>query len=173
MSVPHGKSLPTYDGCIVCGQRHVNPATMNLKFHTDGEGVFVEFIPSAIYEGYKGVVHGGIISALLDETIGWAVAAQRKKYFVTGELQIRFLRPLRVGTKVTVRGRPVEHRPRYSVAQGEIAGEDGTVYAKATGKFFLMRDKDAYAVRRYLTFQPGDWDFLEEGSNSSRSGPRT
>ncbi len=161
----HGKTLPTYEGCIVCGSRHANPATLGLKFVTDAEGVHAECVPTEIYSGYKGVVHGGIICALLDETLGWSVAVVRKKYFVTGELQVRFLRPLPVGMRITVRGRPVAHHERYSVAQGEIVGPDGRVYAEGTGKFYVMRDDKAKKVREYLSFAPGDWDFLGEGDN--------
>ncbi|MDZ7386527.1 MAG: PaaI family thioesterase [candidate division KSB1 bacterium] len=157
-----GRRLPTYDGCIVCGSPHVNAATLGLKFTTDEQGVHVECVPSEMYAGYKGVVHGGIICALLDETIGWSVAVVRKKYFVTGELTVRFLRPLPVGLRITVRGRPVSHHERYSVAEGEIIGPDGKVYAEAIGKFYVMRDDKARQVREYLTFAPGDWDFLGE-----------
>ena len=158
MAIEPGKFLPTYEGCLICGQKHVNPATMNLRFQTDDEGVFVDFIPDKIYEGYKDIVHGGIISALLDETIGWAVAAAREKYFLTAELNVRFLRPLPVGKKVRVRGRAVEDRPRYSIAEGEIVDEEGIIYAKGSGKFFIMRDKDAATVKKYLTYQDDDVD---------------
>ena len=84
----------------------------------------------------------------------------RRKYFVTGELNVRFHRPLLVGTPVVVRGWAVEHKVRYSVAEGEIVDRDGTVYARASGKFFTMPDDKAHEVRAYLTFQPGDLDIL-------------
>jgi uncharacterized protein (TIGR00369 family) len=152
--------LPTYKGCLVCGQKEVNPGTLNIRFKVTKEGVETEFTPCTHQEGYKNVVHGGIITAVLDETIGWAVAVQRKKYFVTGELNVRFLRPLRVGTKAIVKGRPVEHKLRYSIAEGEIQDEQGNIYAKAAGKFFLLSDERAKQVHDYLTFQDGDLDFL-------------
>lgn len=158
--VKDNKYLPTYKGCMVCGQKDVNPNTLNLRFVIVDGGVEVTFTPDSRHEGYKDVVHGGIICALLDETIGWAVAVERKKYFVTGELNVRFIKPLEVGKKVIVRGRPVEHKSRYSIAEGEITDTNGTIYAKATGKFFLMNDDQAHKVKSYLTFQPGDLDFM-------------
>ena len=156
----HGGFLPTYEGCIICGQKRVNPSSLNLRLRTTAEGVEVEFRPEAVHEGYKNIVHGGILCALLDETIGWAVAVQRHKYFVTGELNVRFLRPLAVGTLVTVRGRAVEHQSRYSVAEGEVADSKGNLYAKGRGKFFVMPDERAREVHGYLTFREGDLDFL-------------
>jgi uncharacterized protein (TIGR00369 family) len=155
-----GSFLPTYEGCIICGQKTVNPSSLNLRFHATSGGVEVEFQPDATHEGYRNIVHGGVLCALLDETIGWAVAVQRRKYFVTGELNVRFLRPLAVGTSVTVRGRALEHLSRYSVAEGEVVDREGNVYAKGTGKFFIMPDERAREVHRYLTFRDGDLDFL-------------
>jgi uncharacterized protein (TIGR00369 family) len=152
--------LPTYGGCVVCGQGDVNPSSLNLRFRVTDAGVEVPFTPGSRQEGYRRIVHGGILCALLDETIGWAVAVQRRKYFVTGELNVRFLRPLQVGTPVVVKGWAVEHKFKYSVAEGEIVDDDGTVYAKASGKFFTMPDDKASEVRAYLTFQPDDLDIL-------------
>ena len=59
-----------------------------------------------------------------------------------------------------MKGWAVEHKFKYSVAEGEIVDGDGTVYAKATGKFFTMPDDKASEVRAYLTFQPDDLDIL-------------
>ena len=152
--------LPTYEGCIVCGQPQVNPNTMNRRFKVTPQGVEVEFTPSFKQEGYKGIVHGGIVCSLLDETIGWAVAVDRKKYFMTGELNVRFVRPWPVGVAVVVKGWCVEHKSRYTIAEGEIVDKKGTVYAKASGKFFLMKDDQARQGHQYLTFREGDLKIL-------------
>ena len=153
--------LPTYEGCIVCGQKEKNPNTLNLRFKVTDEGVELPFTPIYKQEGYQGIVHGGVICSLLDETIGWAVAVDRKKYFVTGELNVRFVRSLPVGTSVVVKGRTLEHKSRYSIAEGEIMDQQGTIYAKAKGKFFLMPDEKAREVHNYLTFREGDLDVLD------------
>jgi len=156
----NNRFLPTYKGCIVCGQKETNPNTLNVRFRIVEDGVEVPFTPDYRQEGYKDVVHGGVITSLLDETIGWAVAVQIKKYFVTAELNIRFVKPLPVGTDVIVKGRVIEHKSRYSVAGGEIVDVDGQVYARAEGKFLPMPDAEAHKVHDYLTFQEDDLDIL-------------
>ncbi len=155
------KYLPTYTGCFVCGKKDKNPATLNLRFETTKNGVQVEFTPEKEQQGYHKVVHGGIISALLDETIGWSVAVERKCLFITGELRVKFLKPLPVGLKIWVRGRPVEHKSRYSIAQGEIVDKDGTVYAKADGKFFPLPEEKARQINAELTYEKDDIDVLD------------
>lgn len=154
----HHHFLPTYQGCIVCGQKAVNPASMNLRFQTDNEYVFTDFMASSIYEGYKGIVHGGIISALLDEAIGWAVNIANKHFVMTGELTVRYLKPVPIGKTVTVRGWFVEEFRRYSAAEGDIKDRDGVLYARAKGKFFHLEPDASREVTQYLTFQPGDLD---------------
>lgn len=153
--------LPTYTGCMVCGQPDQNPNTLNLRFQVTKDGVEVKFTSNFKQAGYEGVVHGGIICSLLDETIGWAVAVERRKFFVTMELNVKFRRPLPVGLTVTVKGRPVEHKSRYSLAEGEIIDEQGIIYASATGKFFLMKDKDAQKIDEYLMYQENDLKVLQ------------
>lgn len=153
--------LPCYEGCLVCGSPEVNPHTLNRKFEVSDDGVQCSFCAGEEHIGYKGVVHGGIICALLDETIGWAVAVERRKFFVTGELTVRFVRPLPVGLTVTVRGRAVEHKSKYSVAEGKIIDDAGVIYAKASGKFFLMKDEDAERVNAYLSYDKNDLNVLE------------
>lgn len=152
--------LPTYPGCIVCGQKAVNPFSLNLRFQVTKDGVMTPFTPQVEQEGYRGIVHGGIITAVLDETIGWAVAVDRKKYFVTGELTVRFLKPLSVGKNVFVRGWSVEHKVRYSVAEGEIIDQEGMVYARASGKFFLLTDQQGREVDSYLSYEENDLQLL-------------
>jgi uncharacterized protein (TIGR00369 family) len=153
--------LPSFDGCLVCGEPNVNPSTLNRRFKVTDDGVQVNFTADHRQVGYIDIVHGGIICALLDETIGWAVAVQRKQFFVTGELTVRFVRSLPIGLEVTVYGRAVEHKSRYSVAEGEIKDDQGTVYARATGKFFYMKDDAARRMNSYLTYQNNDLNVLD------------
>ncbi len=156
----NNRFLPTYKGCIVCGEKDTNPNTLNVRFRIVEDGVEVPFTPDYRQEGYKGIVHGGVITSLLDETIGWAVAVKIKKYFVTGELNIRFIKPLPIGTNVIVKGRVIEHKSRYSIASGEITDSTGQVFARAEGKFVPMPDEHAQKVRNYLTFREDDVDIL-------------
>jgi uncharacterized protein (TIGR00369 family) len=154
--------LPTYKGCLVCGQPEENQSTLNLRFRVVKNGVETPFKADSRQTGYEKIVHGGVICSLLDETIGWAVAVDIKKYFVTGELNVRFVKPLPIDLAVTVRGRCLEHKSRYSIAGGEIVDAEGNIYAKATGKFFLMPDDDAKKVDLYLTYQENDLHVLSD-----------
>ena len=146
----------------MCGHPSKNPAALNVRFKVVDGGVQVRHTLDKRQEGYKGICHGGVQSALLDETLGWAVAVERKRFFVTMELNVRFVRPLPVDIEIIVNGRTLEHKSRMSTAEGEIMDADGTVYAKATAKYYLMDDEKAKTVNDYLLFQDGDLDILAD-----------
>jgi len=154
--------LPTYNNCIICGQQENNPASLGIKFKITDDGVEARHFLDKRQEGYKNICHGGIQSALLDETIGWAVAVERKKFFMTMELNVRFIRSLPIGIEIIVKGRALQHKSRMSTAEGEIVDKEGTVYAKATGKFYLMDDEQATRVNNYLTFEKDDINILAD-----------
>jgi uncharacterized protein (TIGR00369 family) len=152
--------LPTYNGCLVCGVPSHNPHALNLRFQVTAAGVQTVFIAQSANQGYAGIVHGGIICAILDETLGWAVAVARKKFFVTGELNTRFLKPLAVGQSVVVQGRVLEHKSRYSMAEGEIVDAAGVIFATASGKFSLLKDEDSQKVDPCLNYKDDDLRIL-------------
>ena len=87
--------------CFACGRE--NPAGLRLVFQPGGRGVTAFFTPEKEFQGYKGIVHGGIISTLLDEAM--AHAAIRLGHMpVTAEIQVRFRSALSVGQQVQVEG---------------------------------------------------------------------
>ena len=60
--------------CFVCGEE--NPSGLHLKFSANKGKIQTEFIPRKIHQGYKNIVHGGIISTLLDEAMVKAALMQ-------------------------------------------------------------------------------------------------
>jgi uncharacterized protein (TIGR00369 family) len=116
----------------------------------------VDFTPADTFTGYTGVVHGGIISTMLDEIMGWSVSLRVNRFTVTGELTVRFSRPLTSGRTYRVDARAVEDKGRYWTAEGEVRDAEGALYARGQGKFFLLSDDETQKVARQLTYRPGD-----------------
>src|SRR5437762_54292 len=77
------QTLPTTKGCFVCGQQ--NPLGLKLRLETDGTSVQAQFTPEVVHVGFKGIVHGGIISTLLDELMVWACAVQTRRFAFCAE----------------------------------------------------------------------------------------
>ena len=131
------KKLPIYPHCFICGEK--NKAGINVVFFTMEDSMQCEYIAREEHISYQGILHGGIISVLLDECMGWSIAVKAKKMFLTRELNIQYRRFIPVNTKVIVRGfcsaDEVTLNKRIITAHGHIEDLIGNVYAKAEGKF--------------------------------------
>lgn len=119
--------------CFACGPK--NEAGLRLVFTATHDGVSTRFTPRKAHQGYKGVVHGGIITTLLDEAMAHAAIA-KGIYPVTAEVTVRFKEPLAVGDEVLVEGRMGNVTGRLVNATGELKrASDGKLVATATAKF--------------------------------------
>ncbi len=118
--------------CFVCGPE--NQGGLRLEFQLDRESrsLSADFTPAKTWQGYKDVVHGGIISTVLDEAMT-KLAYSLGINVVTGKLTVRFKRPLLIGEKVRVTGRIIKESGRTVEAAAEAVKEDGTVVAEAEG----------------------------------------
>lgn len=143
--------------CFGCGD--LNPIGLHLRFSTDEEVVVARFTPEQEHQGFDDIVHGGIISTVLDEAMAWATAAAGL-WTVTAEMRVRFRQPLRVGTSTRVEARVIESRRRLVKTTAELRLEaDDSIVASGTATFFRVpEDTEARWRARYLTrsSQPGE-----------------
>jgi acyl-coenzyme A thioesterase PaaI-like protein len=135
--------------CFGCGDD--NPIGLRLRFAPDGNGVKASFIPSAEHQGFHEVVHGGIISAVLDEAMAWATA-YAGVWAVTGELRVRFRQSLRIGELTNVTARVVGTRSRLVTTAAELVlDRDRSPIATATATFLKVdAETEAAWQARYL-----------------------
>jgi len=132
------QELPHTHSCFVCGES--NAFGLKLRFHSDGCVVETRFTPGTEHVGFKGVVHGGIISTVLDEIMVWACAVQTKRFGYCAELNVRFLNPLAPGEEVLVRSELVANRKnRIYETKATMTSPAGTVFAEATGKYLPVK----------------------------------
>ena len=117
--------------CFVCGEK--NPNGRNLKFSLSEEKAFTEFIPQKTYQGYKDIVHGGIISTLLDEAMV-KVALLQGMPAVTAEITIRFKNPLMVGEKAFVEAEITKVNKKVIETSARIIKTDNTLIAEGHSK---------------------------------------
>ena len=93
-------------------------------------------IPS-IYQGAHGMVHGGIIAMLLDEVMAKVSRFQQDRA-VTGELTVKYLKPVPTDEEIVIEGWEVERQGRSIFRQGEIRNSFGVVLAAGCGHFITI-----------------------------------
>jgi len=122
--------------CFGCGRD--NTIGLKLEFHQEGESVRAEFIPGELYQGWPGVVHGGLICTMLDEVIGYA-AGYQGLYAVTVKMEVCYRKPAMIGQRLLLCARVKSVSGRTVVCDGEIQLEDGTLIAEAHSELRIMR----------------------------------
>ena len=130
---PSWQPQPTSRMCFVCGRE--NPVGLHLHFYSDeaaGQIIAPLTIPET-YQGYPGIVHGGILASILDEVTGRAIniGQSEETFWVTAKLELRYRLPTHTGTPLTAVGWVVSRRERSAQVAGELRLPDGTVTAEA------------------------------------------
>lgn len=119
---------PTSRLCFVCGRQ--NPVGLQLEFFEDIEAQRVQatFSVPDHFQGYPGVVHGGIVSTILDEVSGRAVMmeAGNDRLMATLRMTVRFLRPTPTESPLIALGWLEKLSGVGAKVAGEIQLPDGT-----------------------------------------------
>ncbi len=125
---------PQGHNCFACGTE--NPIGLNLQFYRLGDAVYSEITLDRQYEGWEGVVHGGIVSTLLDEVMSWAIMYAKQVFLVTRKMDIKYIRPVLVGTPLRVAGRLMDDsEPPKIRARAEIRDDQGSLLVRGHAEF--------------------------------------
>lgn len=126
-----------YQGCFACGMR--NDVGLKLVFRREGDEIVTECTPEPHFQGFPGVLHGGIVVTLLDEALS-RMATAEGRWMMTGKLEIRFRNAAPVGHRLRVSARTLASRARMLQAAAEVrlADEPETVIATAEGTFLPL-----------------------------------
>jgi uncharacterized protein (TIGR00369 family) len=117
--------------CFVCGEK--NSSGLHLKFSLMEGKVSTEFVPEKTHQGYKDIVHGGIISTLIDETMVKTALLQGMTA-ITAEITVRFKNPLMVGEKATVEATITKMNKRIIETSAVVKKTDNTLVAEGHAK---------------------------------------
>lgn len=123
--------------CFVCGPE--NPLGLKAVFECADGKATGRVTPRAEHQGYLGISHGGVVSALLDEAMVYA-AATLGRWVTTAELTVRFSKPVRTGEELTVTAEITGQRRRLVECRAELRDASGQVLASATGKLMQGRE---------------------------------
>lgn len=123
--------------CFVCGKQ--NGDGLHLDFELIGDDrIRTEFTPLKRFQGWKDVLHGGIIATILDEVMVNG-AYLRQIMAVTTKLQITLRRPVAIGERVVFYGQILKQGVRTVNMKAWAEGENGTIVAEATGLLMKIR----------------------------------
>jgi acyl-coenzyme A thioesterase PaaI-like protein len=123
--------------CFVCGDK--NSYGLRLRFAIDKDkAMHTEFMPQKCHQGFKDIVHGGLIGLILDEimvNLAWKMG----KNVVTAEFNVRLKRIAKVREKLLFRGWIDREDNKIIYTKAEAKNEHGTIIALASAKCFKVK----------------------------------
>ncbi|MDD2694352.1 MAG: PaaI family thioesterase [Anaerolineales bacterium] len=122
---------PNSRHCFVCGLS--NPIGLHLRFYQTAPGeVKAEITLPEKYQGYPGIVHGGIVAAMLDEAAGRSFMGdpQAPRFMFTAKLEVRYRQNVPVGQPLRLVGRAGKSRARIATASASLTNQAGEVLAE-------------------------------------------
>lgn len=137
MSDERGKVWEDDQHCFLCG--HLNPQGLKLDFVPDGETLTARWVAEKRFQGYADILHGGIISAILDEVMINLPWKLHDAPVTTAELTVRFRKPAPIGGELRFQAFVVERGRRLWQLRSECRGADGALYAEATAKAMAIQ----------------------------------
>ena len=122
---------PNSDYCFVCGRK--NPKGLYMRFYDNGaDEVCADYTIAEEYQGYPGVVHGGVVASILDEVVcRVSMIADHHHFMMSVKLEVKYRHPVPTETPLRIVGRIVRLRGRLGKAVGEVILPDGTIAAEA------------------------------------------
>jgi acyl-coenzyme A thioesterase PaaI-like protein len=131
--------------CYACGD--LNPVGLKLEFRMEGDWAVARFVARQQHQGYPGYVHGGVVSTLLDEAMGWATYG-RGIWALTGKLETRFRDIVPTNELLTVRGTIARDRGRTLEAIAELRDNDGKLLADSKSLMFRASGEQARLIEQ-------------------------
>jgi acyl-coenzyme A thioesterase PaaI-like protein len=122
---------PNSKTCFVCGLS--NPVGLGLRFYNRAPGeVSAEYVVAEQYQGYPGIVHGGIVAAMLDEGCARAFMVDNPNRFMfTARLDVRYRKNVPVGERLHLVGKAGKDKGRSATASASLYGPAGELLAEA------------------------------------------
>jgi uncharacterized protein (TIGR00369 family) len=119
--------------CFACGE--LNEVGLHLQLNLEPERCWTELVMPGRFEGWEGIIHGGILCTVLDEVMAWALVVH-DNWGVTARMSIDFRRPVSVGQSIRAEGWIKEARRRIQVTAGRIVdAETGVELATAEATY--------------------------------------
>ncbi|HOJ59939.1 MAG TPA: PaaI family thioesterase [bacterium] len=144
---PGAVALPRYSECFVCGRN--NATGLDVTFYYRHGRIEAGFTPKKEHAGYRDIVHGGVLAALLDEIMGWTAVVSRPVMCMAVEIAVRYKTSAKAGERLLAYGELVADKKRLILARGAIEREDGTVLCVGEGKFMPLPDDEQKRVIEY------------------------
>ena len=126
--------------CYACGE--ANERGLRMRFRREGERTVCDYTPRAFEQGFPGRMHGGVVTTLVDEAMGWAVY-HAGAWAATARLNVRFRRPVRLDSALRIEAWVTRDRGRLIELRAEVRDASESLLAEGEGTFMRLDERFA------------------------------
>ncbi|MCX6249070.1 MAG: PaaI family thioesterase [Bacteroidetes bacterium] len=145
--------------CFGCSPDHLSG--LQLSFFEEGDDILSVWEPKPRFEGYHGVLHGGIQATIMDEIASWVVYVKIKVAGLTSSMNVRYHKPVYMnGGEITIRARVLQMRRNLADIWVGIYNKENELCSEGTVVFFTFSEKKS----KESYFYPGEDAFVDDGS---------
>lgn len=143
------EELPGSDGCFVCDREGTNPRSLGVRIFWDEDAhqSVIPFVPDPSWCGFRGIVHGGVLTALCDDAMAWSARKETGTWSVTANISVRFLKGVFSGDRYEVRGELTRRDGRKFHTQSTIRNEKGETCVEAKAVFIEVPEERLFGNR--------------------------
>lgn len=123
--------------CFGCGPANTNG--LRMEFYGNSTMIYSELDVPGYMAGWNGVVHGGILSSMLDEVMGWGAIFLTERFILTKSMTVTYHKPTFIAERLRAEAE-IETRTgeREVIMKGRIINSSGETSVSATGVFALF-----------------------------------
>jgi acyl-coenzyme A thioesterase PaaI-like protein len=121
--------------CYACGS--ANDHGLHMQFRLEGDRTICDYEPVAFQQGYPGRMHGGVVTTMIDEAMGWAVYHARE-WGATARLNVRFRKPVPLQDPLRIEAWIINSRGRLIELRAEVRGSGDELLAEGDGVFMKL-----------------------------------
>ena len=154
IETPGGRFEFAPHNCFACGT--LNSGGLGIVLHVEPGRSWADLALDRRFEGWDGIIHGGILCTILDEVMAWALVGE-DNWGVTARMAVDFRRPVAVGAAIRAEGWITRSRRRIVDTSGRILdAQSGTEFATATGVYLAAGTARKQDLRKRYAYQPSD-----------------
>ncbi len=160
-NVENYRPLPVRGNHRCFGCSPDNTLGLKMKFFTNEKSLFSWVTVPEHLCGWDTLVHGGIISTILDEIMSWSAITMMKRIILTKSMTIDFIKPVFINTELKAQGNVLEKKSeREALMEGLLYNPAGKLCARSIGTFSLFTPSDAIKVGIMGEAEVKDFEYL-------------
>ena len=142
------KKLPNNRDHRCFGCSPLNPHGLQMTFYTNEMAVYSKVKVPEHLCGWNNLVHGGVLSTILDEIMSWSAIYLLKRVAMTKSMSVDFFKPVYVGNLLKAEGTVLDKKGKHeALMEGRIYNEDNVCCASATATFAIFSPAVAKRLR--------------------------